>query len=247
MLSKRKFQSRRKATRRVRRKVTTRRRLPKPARIHLFKRQAPSFTIGNNVSTQGTVNISDSAQLGVTGTTFEPSVVGGGGLYNFGAVGYFKLTNVLQYTDLTALYDRYKINAIKWKIIPASNMASVNGQGLIPSMVYHVDYDDDATPSSDADVRVKAGAKEVRLDRPRTIFFKPKLANMIAGASIAPTSSTALSVPMNSQYINCTYPAVPHYGLKMFFRNVNLMPGSSAINTQFRVETTYFLSLKDPQ
>lgn len=232
---------------RIGRRKLRRSRLPKTAKVHLFKRQAPSFTISNNVSTQGTVNISDSAQLGVTGTTFEPSVVGGGGLYNFGAVGYFKLSNVLENSDLTNLYDRYKINGIKWKIIPASNFASVNGQGLIPSMVYHVDYDDDATPTTDASVRVKAGAKEVRLDKPHTIFFKPKVASMIAGASIVPGASTGYSVPRVAPYINCSYPGVPHYGLKMFFRNVNLMPGSGSINTQFRIETTYYLSLKDPQ
>lgn len=222
-------------------------RRPGPTKVHMFKRQAPSFTISNNVSTQGTVNISDTAQLGVTGTTFEPSVVGGGALYNFGAVGYFKLSNVLQNSDLTALYDRYKINGIKWKIIPCSNIASVNGQGLIPSMVYHVDYDDDSTPATDADVRVKAGAKEVRLDRPRTIYFKPKVAQMIAGASVVPGASTAYSIPQRAPYINCSYPGVPHYGLKMFFRNVNLFPGSASVNTQFRIETTYYLSCKDPQ
>lgn len=215
--------------------------------VHMFKRQSPSFTISNSSATQGTVNISDTAQLGVTGTTFEPGVYGGGGLYNFGAVGYFKLSNVLQSGDLTALYDRYKINAIKWKIIPCSNFASVNGQGLIPSMVYHVDYDDDATPSTDADVRVKAGAREVRLDRPRSIFFRPKVAQMIAGASVVPGASTAYSIPQKAPYINATYSGVPHYGLKMFFRNVNLMPGSGNINTQFRVETTYYISCKDPQ
>lgn len=214
---------------------------------HFFKRCAASYTISNTSATQGGLNVSDTAQLGVSSTTFEPGVYGGGGLYNFGAVGYFKLDNVLEKTDLTSLYDRYKINGIKWKIIPCSNMASVNGQGLVPSFVYHVDYDDDNTPTTDASVRVKAGAKELRLDRTRSIYFKPKVAQMLAGSSINPGATTGYSVPQAAPWINSTYSGVPHYGLKMFFRNVNLMPGSGNINTQFRIETTYYLACKDPQ
>lgn len=217
-------------------------RKPRASTTYLFKRQAPGFEI-TNTSTIGVAQVTDTNQMGIQTPVFETSLSGGGAPYRFGAVSYFKLSNVLQSSDLTALYDRYKITGIKFKIIPLSNVASVNGQGLIPTMVYHTDYDDALTPTSDTDVRVKAGAKEVRLDRPRTIFIKPKIADAILGAS----AGTAYSVPKKAPYINMAYPDVPHYGLKMYFRDVNLSASGSSINTCFRFETTYYVACKDPQ
>lgn len=212
-------------------------------KTHYFKRQATAYEL-TNTSTIGVIATSDSNQIGLQTPQFETTLAGGGAPYRFGAVAYFKMSNCLQYSELTALYDRYKIAGIKWRIIPLSNVASVNGQGVIPTMVYHVDYDDALTPTSDADVRVKAGAKEVRLDKPRSIYFKPKVAQSILGAS----AGTAYSVPKNAPYINMSYPDVPHYGLKMYFRDVNLSAAStSSINTCFRIETTYYLACKDPQ
>lgn len=216
---------------------------PKASRVHLFKRQSTAFEL-TNTATQGIVATSDSTQIGLQTPVFESSLSGGGAPYRFGAVSYFKLNNCLQSGDFTALYDRYKINAIKVKIIPLSNHASVNGQGLIPTMVYHTDYDDAVTPTSDSDVRVKAGAKEVRLDKPVSIFIRPKIADAILGAS----AGTAFSIPRKAPYINMSYPDVPHYGLKMYFRDVNLSSSTgSSINTCFRFETTYYISCKDPQ
>lgn len=210
--------------------------------VHMFKRQTTPVEITNS-STIGVAVSTDSNQLGLSATTFESTLTGGGAPYRFGGTMYFKLSNVLQSGDFTALYDRYKINAIKVKVIPLSNYAAVNGQGVIPTMVYHTDYDDSSTPTSDTDVRVKQGAKEVRLDRPKTIFFRPKVASMIAGEA-----GTAYSVPRKAPYINMSYPTAPHYGLKMFFRDVNLSSSTgSSINTCFRFETTYYLSMKDPQ
>lgn len=218
-------------------------RKPRASVTHLFKRQAPGFEL-TNTATQGIIATSDSNQIGLQTPVFESSLAGGGSPYRFGAVSYFKLSNVLQSSDLTGLYDRYKINGIKVKIIPLSNMASTNGQGLIPTMVYHTDYDDAVTPTQDSDVRVKSGAKEVRLDRTRTIYIKPKIADAILGAS----AGTAYSVPKAAPYINMSYPDVPHYGLKMYFRDVNLNSATaSSTNTCIRFETTYYISCKDPQ
>lgn len=219
-----------------------RRAAPKASRVHLFKRQATAFEL-TNTSTQGVVATTDANQIGLQTPVFESSLSGGGAPYRFGAVCYFKLNNTLQSGDFTALYDRYKINGIKVKVIPLSNVASANGQGLIPTMVYHTDFDDSLTPTSDTDVRVKAGAREVRLDKPVSIFIKPKIADAILGAS----AGTAFSIPRAAPYINMSYPDVPHYGLKMYFRDVNLMASASNVNTCFRFETTYYLSCKDPQ
>jgi len=211
--------------------------------VHMFKRQAPGFEL-TNTATQGIVATSDGNQIGLQTPVFESSLSGGGAPYRFGAVSYFKLSNVLQSSDLTTLYDRYKINAIKVRIIPLSNFANVNGQGIIPTMVYHTDYDDATTPTSDSDVRVKAGAKEVRLDKPRTIYIRPKIADAILGAS----AGTAYSVPKAAPYINMSYPDVPHYGLKMYFRDFNLQAATTtSTNTCVRFETTYYISCKDPQ
>lgn len=218
-------------------------RKPRASVTHLFKRQSTAFEL-TNTATQGVVATSDSNQIGLQTPVFESALSGGGSPYRFGAVSYFKLSNVLQSSDLTALYDRYKITGIKVKIIPLSNVANTNGQGVLPSMVYHVDYDDAQTPTADSDVRVKAGAKEVRLDRPRTIFIKPKIADAILGAS----AGTAYSVPKAAPYINMSYPDVPHYGLKMYFRDVNLSSSTgTSTNTCIRFETTYYIACKDPQ
>jgi len=218
-------------------------RKPRASVTHLFKRCTSAFELTNTASA-GIAAVTDGNQMGLQTPVFESALTGGGSPYRFGAVSYFRLSNVLQSGDLTALYDRYKITGIKFKIIPLSNMAGVNSQSVLPTMVYHTDYDDSITPTSDADVRVKAGAREVRLDKPVTIFIKPKIADAILGAS----AGTAYSVPKAAPYINMSYPDVPHYGLKMYFRNVNLSSSTGAsLNTCFRFETTYYIACKDPQ
>lgn len=166
-----------------------------------------------------------------------------GGGYNFGAGMAFVLSNTVNSTELQALYDRYKINGVKVKIVPLSNTATIGSTQLIPTVMYSVETDDIAIPTA-LELQQKFNMKERRLDKPISIYVRPKPADLIYNTA---ASNIGNAVPgSRNQYINMTYPDARHYGLKLFFRNVNLNTTASTA-TAFRIETTYFISCRDPQ
>lgn len=207
-------------------------RKPASSRVHLFKRLGTKTLIANNSIAGVTTTFGNIVTGSATSDTFG---------YQFGAAMNFTLNSTDGASELTSLYDRYKISGVKIKIIPLSNVSGVGGLAFLPEVMVCPDYDD-ATAPTEAQMRQR-GAKCLRLDRVRSFFIKPKVAGMLyqTGSPATPGYSV-----VKGGYINCSYPDVQHYGLKMFFKNVDLR-STSSVATCFNIEQTYYLSMKDPQ
>lgn len=211
---------------------------PSPSRVHMFRRSGVKIAITNS-GTVGAVSTSGPISVGsVSADSFG---------YQFGASLIFNLSNVELPGDMTQLYDRYKISGVKVKIIPLSNTAGVGGLAYLPIVHGFADYDDANVPSETL-IRQR-GIKARRLDKPVSFFLKPRVntmlqpgpQNLITTGYNFPTAGIT-----KAPYINCAYPDIYHYGLKLYFRNVDLR-NISAVATAFNVETTYYLCMKDPQ
>lgn len=162
----------------------------------------------------------------------------------FGNSYIFKLSSVIDSSDLTNLFDKYKINGVKLKIMYQADSASVGGSGVFPIFNYCYDGDDATIPTSLNQVESKAKARSVVLsaNKPVSIFIKPKVASYLySTVSGAPVPGYSVT---KAPYINSTYSDVQHYGLKTWINNFYAPTNA---NNQITVQTTYYLSLRDPQ
>ena len=160
----------------------------------------------------------------------------GNNLWEFtGSINY-SLNQCAQQSQLCGLFDRYKINGVKVKIIPEFNISAQNGTGNLPVIKVINDFDDYNTSTATLAVWARRG-KEYRLDKPITLYVKPKMAGY-AYRPGALSGYTAVKCP----YINCTYPDVPLFGTKFAVKDWYSATGT---NVNIRFEFTYYVTFKE--
>jgi len=147
----------------------------------------------------------------------------------------FKLSDLPDYTEFTALYDTYKINAIKVKFIFDRNVATsqvgVTNQAL-PNLLTIKDYNDSAVPADEDDMLQYPTFKVQRLDRPIVKYFKP--CQLVNG-----TTQT-----VRARFNPTDAPSIEHYGLKTCISTSSSNEGN--IGT-LKIYTTFYLSMRTPK
>lgn len=233
---KRKFSRRKAGARRFRRRfrksVRTRKHIS--GKTHVFRRIGQLIRITQtglntiNTSTDGNGSM-------FTGTVSSDSMTN---TIQWGNAFLFKLNSIIDPNDFVQLYDRYKINGIKLKIMYQADSASAGGLGVLPIMNFAYDHDDASPPSSLNGVNTKSTARQVVLSANRTvsIFIKPKVSS-----SLYQGAFTGYSV-QRPPYIDISSPDVQHYGLKTWINNFYAPTGA---NNQITITPTYYLSMKD--
>lgn len=180
-----------------------------------------------------------------TGNANASSYVSGTGFTNTYDVGIglpFKLGAVIDPADLTSMFDRYRIIGVKLKFMFDINDANITGAGVLPWITLAQDYDDALQPANEQTVLTKQYAKSKRLDKPFSIFLRPKPQLMIGQQAGTVGNS---GVPNSTDlYFNCTDTEVVFYGLKAFIRGWYSPAGAQSM---LRIQPTYYLSLKDTQ
>lgn len=201
-----------------------------------------------NTAVAGTAAASGSVVT--IGTPYQTPPFAGSPYYNIPFSCDVVLADLLNYTELTALADKYKINWVKLKVYATSNTASAGGSAQLPSILYSLDEDDATVPASSTTglnaLREKMSSKLRQFKQNGSgfnIFFKPKIMNVIGGAGGV---TTAISAPISAPYIDCSNVDVPHYGVKGYLQDVNLTATPSSY-TQFKFDITVSLTLKDIQ
>lgn len=212
--------------------------LPVSARTHVFRRAGQLMRI----TTTGTGGLSPGSYDG-NGSQFLTSVVADSmaNCYQFGASYIFKLSSVVDPTDFTNLYDKYKILGVKLRIMMQSNSATVAGQSVLPIISYAADHDDAATPSNLYTITTKAGYKTKVLGVNKSyidVYIKPKPA-------VAMYQGTFSGYGITGQpWCNSANPDIQHYGFKFWINNF-YMP-TNGMN-QIEIQPTYYLALKESQ
>lgn len=115
-----------------------------------------------------------------------------GGATTFGA-SEFDLATMPNFTEFTALYDQYKITAVKWQLLPRGNSAEIglsSVQGLQGQVFTVLDYDDGNAPTSINQLTQYQNLKMTRNTVTHTRYLKPRfnmeVANVVATAANAP-------------------------------------------------------------
>lgn len=154
----------------------------------------------------------------------------------FGGAMGISVSNTNQWSQLSTLFDRYKIHGVKYTFIPEFSMSDVVGTGVLPTIKFAYDYDDANIPKI-GDIWSRQG-RELRLTKPVSVYVRPKVATtLFAGSGV---SGFAVQ---KAPYINCAYSGLPHFGLKFAVKDW-YAPASNA-NVVLRIEATYYVTFRE--
>jgi len=206
-----------------------------PYRIHVFRRNAVIMRITQTA--QNAVTLVDGAGSAFIGSTAPDSMTN---TIQFGISNLYKLSSVIDSTDFTNLYDKYKIVGVKLKIMYQANTASTGGNSVMPVITYCPDHDDAAIPGSLNIVSTKAASRSriLTADKPVNIYIKPKV-----GVALYQGLFTGFGTGSN-MFINASNPDVQHYGFKFWVNNFYTPAGA---NNQITIQPTYYIACKESQ
>jgi len=183
------------------------------------------------------------------GAAYQTPPFAGSTYYNIPFSIDAALSDVINYTEFTSIADKYKINWVKVKAFATSNTASAGSTAQLPSMLWVFDEDDATVPAASTaglnTIREKMGCNIRQFKQngsPITMFFRPKIAREVYNAGGAAIGAEVTG----AKFMNCSYPDVPHFGIKGFLQDVNLA-ATPAAYTQFKFDITMSISLKDIQ
>lgn len=159
----------------------------------------------------------------------------------------FQLSQVPTYQDFTTLYDQYKICGVKVKVIPSVAVNTVvvsqptqsdpigTSQATLPSLYYVFDPNDSATITTYQDIFSYQKWKTKRLNRPWSIWIKPRFNADVSGSSIKSSRG----------FLNTTLTTVPHYGIKWAIPGELSTIGENYVDAyNARIIATYYLAFK---
>lgn len=150
--------------------------------------------------------------------------------------------------EYKALFDCYKICAVKWTFRPnidgvnPADVAGATGGGM--GMVHYIiDPDNNYVPTgswSQATINsfMELGNVKTRnMARPFSIYYKPKVSNDITGG-------LTNSQPMRPPYIRTDSDNVPHNGVHVLLQPSNALASTPTFRVTYDIFATYYLKFK---
>lgn len=172
----------------------------------------------------------------------------GSNLKSIGGAFAFQFDSALLASKLSTMFDRYKINGVRVKFIPTFNYNSTATGGTLPIIKIIHDYDDNVVPASSEAIWSRVG-KEYRLDRPISMFIRPRVKTLDNFAlSVGQSTSTITGNTIHkSQWFdmaNSSTRSIPHLGIKFAIRDFYSPTGANNTN-MINIECTYYCSTKE--
>lgn len=141
----------------------------------------------------------------------------------------FRLEDLPENSEFSALFDAYRITKVDLTFIPSGNVSDIGNTyadasqlpNQIPTLYIAPDYDN-APASPDARNLLERGnMKMLYLDKPRTFSVVPKVStNVYNGAT-----GVGYAEAKPKQWIDCAYPGVDHNGVVWFLNNTSVPKG----------------------
>lgn len=158
----------------------------------------------------------------------------------------FSLSGVTNHSELTQLYDQYKIMAVVVKVHMLNNPDTIYPPGgsvtanppnhtAYPKLWYFRDYDDNTAPADRTTLKQIGKAKCFTLRPNKTYSFKvkPAVLNLLSGTATQPIWPARL---------DCTDSVQTHYGMK-FCLDYEMTPPLTGVPIKLAFETLYYLKM----
>lgn len=215
-----------------------------PGIVHRVKRFGQEVIIRNtNVGGSWVPTMTTNDAFFMSSPTQSTALAGN---YDYTLSTLFKLSSVNQPSDLTNLFDRYKISGVCLKIQYLQNVGSPQGvpnvgavYSNLPTIVYAFDGDDANVNTADV-IQQKGYAKTrvLNANRPLSVYIRPRVTKEIYNSTISTGYSSEKAC-----WLDANSSSIPHFGLKMSIRD-----WVSAENTNaLRITPIYYLQFKDTQ
>jgi len=157
----------------------------------------------------------------------------------------FTLTDCINYSTWSTVFDQYRINMVVVKFIPVQTQVinrpfdDTTNPGTsvseIPRFAVSIDRDDSVTPIDIEQLLKRQGTIVKNATQPITLKFVPnRLVQIYNGVTVG------YKIDIDHRtFLDCAQPGIPHYGLKC------VLEATSPSNCyQYRMETYYYVSFK---
>lgn len=149
----------------------------------------------------------------------------------------FELKHLPDYTEISDLYDTYKICGVRQKFIFSANSSNV-GTTLtpigMPNLVTVHDYNTNSALSTETEALQFTTYKSRRLDRPISRFFKPT------------QSVVGFTQIVKRRWNPTTFPDIKHMGIRSFVQGYNFTTDVVTLGV-LKVVTTYYVAMRTPK
>lgn len=172
--------------------------------------------------------------------------LGFAGLTDWSAACTHQLSDVLNASNFTQMYDAYRINYVTVTVEYLSNAVTPTSNSILPTFYMYWDQDDAVQPPNVRNILGKQGVKKwqpTSSSLQKRFTFKPQLA--VAVESDAAGVPTQVVVPGRSHWIDCSTPRVPHYAFKIYCQDFTSLGVAGAYNV-VRLHYTYNVSFRSP-
>lgn len=130
----------------------------------------------------------------------------------------FKLSSLPGYTEITTLFDKYRIRGVRATFMPRINVFRLTDLGAgtttattSPPIFSVVDYDDATAPANAAVLHEYENCKVHYEFRPWSVFFRPRVAIGTYGSGAFTSYSTGAA----NLWCDAASPDIEYYGLKV--------------------------------
>lgn len=193
------------------------------AREHAFKRVGTPIVLNQSGTVGGLPDIitgTSGITIGNVGTGYVANCV------QFGGALSFQLANLVNSSEITSLFDNYRIKNVKLRFdfsyntvgdvqVPGAPNPNMSLQSL-PFIHITPDFDDDTLPSNSSDVLQHSFCKSRRFyDGGFKMTISPRAQQTISGGV-----GTAGGMLPRSTWLDCNSPAIKHYGVKFWMTDV---------------------------
>lgn len=221
--------------------------IPRSVRVHEFTRCATNnihlITVGGS-QTAGQGGFSNSGIYDM-GLSFSLSGVN---LYRGGT--FWARLNLPNVSELTALYDQYRIDWVEVAIgfnINSANSVDGNNANL-PYMWVVKDYDDtNVITTADANQYENVECIRLGTDKPWNTFrVKPRCQTSIKVSNDTSTYTITPYGGKNNPFIDSINTEVEHYGMKMVYYNP-IQPVNTTVYGSMILQCKFHITMKNPR
>lgn len=161
---------------------------------------------------------------------------------------YFSVTmaNYNNFAEMAAVFDEYKVNAIKLTLRPRYDSVEASSTATFPQAYVHYIIDPGTTLAPSGTYASGTlntflendGVKTRTLNRPVSIYFRPKVSDQVFGGGTA-------SRVVNGGWIKTTETAVDFRGIHIFLQGNNF----TNVGTQCQLDqfVTFYCSFRNPK
>lgn len=215
---------------------------PKPQGFCRVKRKMPMCVVKTDALLGSFSVVDDGPGTLVSLGTPSPSIGLPSGWYDLPFAMTFAINQATNFTEFSALFDEYKINAVNIRVSPNSTIAQSATSQTLPYIEWVYDHDDSVPPNI-ATFRERMGI--------RTKFFNATTnsANMYCRprpvSQVYATPAIGYSTNQKATWLDMSNTTVPHYAIKGVIRHV-YSPGINA-QSQITLDGQLDLSFKGVQ